>query len=85
MTILEKLETLATIENAQAWERTEEKTLFCSDLMESADIRWNEARVEVLETLFEMIINRDESTRAIERAFVKAMESGKAIPSNKWP
>jgi hypothetical protein len=81
MTILEKLETLATIENAQAWERTEEKTLFCSDLMESADIRWNEARGEVLEALFESKLYEDSANRAITRAFLEGQHS----PSNRWP
>lgn len=81
MNILEKLETLATIDNAKAWEREPEKTLFCSALIEAADIPSNPARVEVLEILFEKAFERLESDRAITRAFLEGQHS----PSNRWP
>jgi hypothetical protein len=58
MTILEKLETLATAENALTWRGKIDQYLFCSNLLEAADIKSNPARVEVLEALLEETLEK---------------------------
>lgn len=77
-TILEKLETLATIENARAWKKSPEQYLFCDNLISGADIKPNAARVEVLEILFE-------KTLASGHPLGWAFAETETAPSNKWP
>lgn len=80
-TILEKLETLATIENARAWEKSPEQYLFCDNLISGADINPNPARIDVLEFLFSDILNKHATSGPLVQAFLE----GNHAPSNKWP
>jgi hypothetical protein len=56
MNTLEKLQTVITLDNAFAWRRETEKTVFCADLLAQADISFNVTRVEVLEALLEQTL-----------------------------
>jgi uncharacterized protein YerC len=58
MNILEKLKTLATAENALTWRKEKDQYLFCSNLLEAADIKSNPSRVEVLEMLLEETLEK---------------------------
>ena len=77
--ILEQIQSLATLENAKAWQADDEKALFCSHLFEANDIRANLARIEVLETFFEKALEDDEFNKVLAKN-LSAMP-----PSNRWP
>lgn len=56
--MLQKIKSLATAENALTWRAKTDQYLFCSNLLEAADIKSNPARVEVLELLFEETLEK---------------------------
>jgi len=56
--IFEKVKSLATAENALTWRGKTDQYLFCSNLLEAADIKSNPARVEVLEALLEETLEK---------------------------
>jgi hypothetical protein len=58
-TIAENLATLATLENAKAYEAENDKWLFCHYLIESyLDIRATDGRIEMLENMFDKVLGK---------------------------
>ena len=56
--MLEKIKSIATAENALTWRAKKDQYLFCSNLLEASDIKSNPARIEVLELLFEEMLEK---------------------------
>jgi len=56
MTNLEKIQSVATLDNAFQWRKESEQAMFCADLLAQADVSFNEARLEVLEALLEQAL-----------------------------
>ena len=53
-----KFNRLATLENARQWQKEQEKFLFCSDLIAGENLAGNEAQVEILEGMFEELLEK---------------------------
>ena len=58
LTTLEKVQSIATLDNAFQWRKEDEKTMFCADLLAQVDVGFNLVRVEVLEALLEQALER---------------------------
>jgi hypothetical protein len=56
LTTLEKVQSIATLDNAFQWRKEDEKAMFCADLLAQVDLGFNEARLEVLEALLEQAL-----------------------------
>jgi GH24 family phage-related lysozyme (muramidase) len=56
MTFIEAIQPILTPDNARAYAATDEKYLFVCDLIESCDKRANEARVNILEDIFDAML-----------------------------
>ena len=82
----EKLEKLNTFENAKAWKATDEKFIFCLDLLELSLIDdgdgFCDLTVNSLEDLFEKTLDRPEPGK------LYALTGGRKTPSimagNSW-